>query len=86
MKQQYDFSTRKRGAIDPIFQGETQINLYLDDEIIEWFRETVNAKNGGNYQILINEVLREYIQHKDESIETLPRRILREELVRSQIT
>ena len=34
MKEQYDFSTGKRGAIDPIPQGKTQITLYLDDDII----------------------------------------------------
>jgi uncharacterized protein (DUF4415 family) len=82
MKEQYDFSTGQRGAIDPIPQGKTQITLCLDDDIIDWFREAVNAKNGGNYQTLINEVLREHIQHKDESLEALLRRVLREELVR----
>ncbi|WP_124972917.1 BrnA antitoxin family protein [Aphanothece sacrum] len=68
--------------MDPIPQGKTQITLCLDDDIIDWFREVVNAKNGGNYQKLINEVLREHIQYKDESLEALPRRVLREELVR----
>ena len=85
MKEQYDFSLGKRGAIDSIPQGKTQITLYLDNEIIDWFREAVNTQNGGNYQTLINEALREHIQHKDESLESLLRRILREELVRSQI-
>ncbi|MEA5534328.1 BrnA antitoxin family protein [Crocosphaera sp. XPORK-15E] len=80
MKDQYDFSKGKRGAIDHIPKGKTQITLCLDDEIIDWFRESVNAQNGGNYQTLINEVLREYIKHKDESLEALLRRVLREEL------
>ena len=84
MKEQYDFSTGKRGAIDPIPQGKSQITLYLDDEIISWFRETVNAQNGGNYQTLINQALKEYIQQKGESLESLLRRILREELTTSK--
>jgi hypothetical protein len=84
MKQQYDFSTGKRDAIAPIPQGKTQITLYLDDEIINWFRETVNTQNGGNYQTLINQALQEYIQQKGESLESLLRRILREELTTSK--
>jgi uncharacterized protein (DUF4415 family) len=84
MKEQYDFSTGKRGAIDPISQGKTQITLYLDDEIIDWFRETVNAQNGGNYQTLINQALQDYIHQKGESLESLLRRILREELTTSK--
>ena len=56
----------------------------LDDEIINWFRETVNAQNGGNYQTLINQALQDYIQQKGESLESLLRRILREELTTSK--
>jgi uncharacterized protein (DUF4415 family) len=85
MKEQYDFSSGKRGAIDPIPQGKTKITLSVDDEIIDWFREKVNQNKGGNYQTLINQALKEYIQNqnKDESLERLLRRILREELVRT---
>ncbi len=34
----------------------------------------------GNYQTLINEALKEYIQHHQESIEEVVRRVIREEL------
>jgi uncharacterized protein (DUF4415 family) len=64
MKDQYDFSRGKRGAIDPIPEGKTKIAIALDDEVINWFRESVNAQNGGNYQVLINDVLKAYIQEQ----------------------
>lgn len=80
MKDQYDFSAGKRGAIDPIPPGKTKITLCLDDDIIDWFREFVNAQGGGNYQTLINDILRQYIEQKNESLETMLRRVVREEL------
>ncbi len=80
MKQEYDFSQGKRGAIDPIPLGKTRITIRLDDDILEWFRSEVNALGGGNYQTLINNALREYIQHRREPLEEILRRVLREEL------
>lgn len=80
MKQEYDFSQGKRGAIDPISSGKTRITIRLDDDILEWFRSEVNALGGGNYQTLINNALREYIQHRREPLEEILRRVLREEL------
>jgi len=80
MKQEYDFSQGKRGAIDPIPFGKTRITIRLDDDILEWFRSEVNALGGGNYQTLINNALREYIQHRREPLEEILRRVLREEL------
>ncbi len=82
MKDQYDFSRGKRGAIDPIPEGKTKITITLDDDVINWFREAVNAKNGGNYQVLINDVLKSYIQNQNESLETMLRPVLREELAK----
>jgi uncharacterized protein (DUF4415 family) len=82
MKDQYDFSSGKRGAIESINTGKTKIAIYLDNEIIDWFREVVNSEGGGNYQTLINDVLRAYINNQNESLETMLRRILREELAK----
>ena len=65
MKDQYDFSRGKRGAIDPIPEGQTKIAIALDDDVINWFRDAVNAQNGGNYQALINDVLKSYIQNQN---------------------
>lgn len=80
MRQEYDFSQGKRGAIIPS-TGKTRITIYLDDDILENFRAQAEAKGIG-YQTLINQVLKQHIQHPAERslTETDLRRILREEL------
>ncbi|MEM9903768.1 MAG: BrnA antitoxin family protein [Cyanobacteria bacterium P01_D01_bin.44] len=80
MKAEYDFSQGKRGAVDPAPSGKTRITIRLDSEILDWFREQAHLSGGGNYQTLINEALRQHIQHERESIEETLRRVLREEL------
>jgi uncharacterized protein (DUF4415 family) len=83
MDTEYDFSQGKRGAIDPLPAGKTRITIRLDDEVLEWFREQVHAAGGGNYQTLINDALCEHIQQLREPLETILRRVLREELERA---
>jgi uncharacterized protein (DUF4415 family) len=81
MKQSGDFKHAKRGAIVPVPKGKTRITIRIDDDILEWFREQVNAAGGGNYQTMMNNVLRDYIQSRDVvSIEKTVRRVIREEL------
>ncbi len=81
MKQHDDFSRAKRGAVVPVPKGKTRITIRIDDHILNWFREQVNAAGGGNYQTMINNVLREYIESRDVvSIEKTLRRVIREEL------
>ncbi len=82
METEYHFSQGKRGAIEPTPSGKTRITIRLDDEILAWFREQVHLAGGGNYQTLINDVLREYIQQHREPLEDTLRRVLREELER----
>ena len=82
MKKEYDFSKGKRGAIVPPAAGKTRITIRLDDEILAWFRETVNEAGGGSYQTLINDALRNYMQGKKEPLEKVLRRVVREELKR----
>ena len=82
MEAEYDFSQGKRGAIDPILPGKTPIKIRLDDDILAWFREQVHLAGGGNYQTLINEALRQYIQHSCEPLAETLRRVVREELER----
>ena len=43
----------------------------------------MDAAGGGNYQTLINTVLREYIRQRQEPLEDILRRVLREELGRA---
>lgn len=82
MEAEYDFSQGKRGAIEPSLPGKTRITIRLDDDVLAWFREQVHLAGGGNYQTLINDALREYIQQRREPLEETLRRVLREELER----
>ncbi|MGK7954651.1 MAG: BrnA antitoxin family protein [Crocosphaera sp.] len=84
MRQQYDFSKGKRGAIIPS-TGKTRITIYLDDEILANFREKAE-KRGIGYQTLINEVLKQHIHSPSPQslTEADLRRILREELSERQ--
>jgi len=82
MEAEYDFSQGQRGAIDPTPPGKTRITIRLDDEVLAWFREQVHVAGGGNYQTLVNEALRQYIQQSREPLEETLRRVVREELER----
>ena len=61
MKDEYDFSKGKRGAVNPVPPGKTRITIRLDEGVIDWFRRQVELQGGGNYQTMINQALREYI-------------------------
>ena len=60
--------------------GKTRITIRLDDEILEWFRQQVHSVGGGNYQTMINAVLRDYVRRQNEPLEATLRRVIREEL------
>ncbi len=79
MKKEYDFSKGKRGAIISA-EGKTNITIRLDDDVLEWYRAEVHRAGGGNYQALINQVLREYMRQRQEPLEDILRRVVREEL------
>ncbi|MEG5014690.1 MULTISPECIES: BrnA antitoxin family protein [unclassified Microcoleus] len=68
MEADYDFSQGKRGANDPTLPGKTRIAISLDDEVLAWFRQQVHLADGGNYQTLINEALRQYIQQSSQPL------------------
>ncbi len=80
MKKEHDFSQGKRGAVVRVPPGKTRITIRLDEDILDWFRAQVNAAGGGNYQTLINDALREYVQRRKEPLEDTLRRVIREEL------
>lgn len=85
MRDEYDFSKAKRGAVIPSL-GKTRITIMLDDDVIEHFRAQAEAAGVG-YQTLINALLRKAIasaektraESKPLTVATL-RRVLREEL------
>jgi len=79
MRKEYDFSRGKRG---PIMRqpGKTRITIYIDDDVLEEFREQADSAGRG-YQTIMNEALREYLgkSRQPVDVQTL-RRILRQEL------
>jgi uncharacterized protein (DUF4415 family) len=80
MKQEYDFSKGKRGAVVSTPPGKTRITIRLDDDLLAWFRAEVHGMGGGSYQTMINNALREYVQQRKEPLEEILRRVIREEL------
>jgi len=54
----------------PPAPNQTRMTIRVDTELLDWFREQVDSAGGGNYQTIINEALREYIQHHQEPIQT----------------
>jgi uncharacterized protein (DUF4415 family) len=75
-----DFSTGKRGAIVKTDPNKTRITIRLDGDIIEYFKKQVHDAGGGNYQTLMNDALRIYIQSETEPLEDTLRKVIREEL------
>lgn len=80
MKKTYDFSKGKRGPVVTVPEGKERITIRLDNDILEWFRNTVDQAGGGSYQTLINSALREHISGKTPQLEDTLRRVVREEL------
>ena len=58
--------------------GKTKITIRLDNAVLDYFRDIVNAAGGGNYQTLINEALVDHIKQK--SVLNAVRQVVREEL------
>ncbi len=80
MKNEYDFHGGRRGAVLSAPPGKTRITIRLDQDILEWFRARAQAAGGANYQTMINDGLREYMNHQVEPLEDTLRRVVREEL------
>lgn len=80
MRDEYDFSRAKRGAVVPGQTGKTRITIRVDADIVQWFKARVHEAGGGNYQTLMNQALREFMSNTKEPLEDVLRRVLREEL------
>ena len=79
MRKEYDFSRGKRGPVVPQ-PGKTRITIYIDDDVLEEFRERGDSAGRG-YQTIINEALREYLGKSRQPLDAQTlRRILRQEL------
>ena len=75
-----DFSKGKRGAVVKADPNKIRITIRLDGDIIEYFKKQVHNAGGGNYQTLLNDALRQYIQSETEPLEDTLRKVIREEL------
>ena len=75
-----DFSKGKRGAIIKADPNKIRITIRLDGDVIEYFKKQVHDAGGGNYQTLLNDTLRNYIQSETEPLEDTLRKVIREEL------
>ena len=64
MRKEYDFSKAKL-VIPPKDPRKTRITIRLDTKILKWFWQRVNEAGGGNYQTMINEALKSYIESED---------------------
>jgi uncharacterized protein (DUF4415 family) len=80
MRANYDFRKARRGAVVPASGNKLRITIRLDKDVVEWFKSQVEAVGGGNYQTLLNDALREYVEHRVEPLEKVLRRVVREEL------
>jgi len=75
-----DFSKGKRGAVIKPEPNKSRITIRLDSDLIKHFKNQVNEAGGGNYQTLINNALRDYVESDKEVLEKRLRKIIREEL------
>lgn len=82
MKKEYDLSKGKRGPVIPLSPEKTRITIRLDRDIVNHFRDQVRKAHRGNYQTLINDALRDYIQRPGlaQQVGAELRSVLREEL------
>lgn len=79
-EREYDFEPAERGAVAKSMPGKTRVTIRIDTDVLNWFRQQVHEAGGGSYQTLINAALREYMQYRDEMLESILRKVIREEL------
>ncbi|MEZ5448435.1 MAG: BrnA antitoxin family protein [Thiolinea sp.] len=65
-------------VVPPLPRKQPSDCYRLNPEVLQWFRDQV--KGGGNYQSLINEALKAHIKQEGQSLETILRRVIREEI------
>jgi uncharacterized protein (DUF4415 family) len=59
----------------PISKGKVRVNMYLDSEVVEYFKAQAGSRG---YQTLINETLKESM--RGDKLEAIIRQVIREEL------
>jgi len=85
MRDEYDFSKGKRGPVIPADPNKIRITIRLEADIIDYFKGQVQKAGGGNYQTMINNALREYMNKQQVPLnEKFLIRVIREELHSAQ--
>jgi len=85
MRDEYDFSKCERGPVIPPDPNKIRITIRLDADVIDYFKGQVQKAGGGNYQTMINNALREYLNKQQVPLnEEILRRVIREELRSTQ--
>jgi uncharacterized protein (DUF4415 family) len=79
-EKEYYFEQAEQGAVVQPAPGKTRITIRIDTDVLNWFRERVHETDGGSYQTLINAALREYIWYREDMLESILRKVIREEL------
>jgi hypothetical protein len=83
MKDEYDFSHAKRGAVAPS-KGKTRITIMLDDVVIEAARALAESEGYG-YQTAINNTLRRALLSEQDKAETSTAKHLKKGITASEL-
>lgn len=79
-RKEYDFEGADQGAPPRPASGRIRITIRIDSDVLDWFWQQVYGAGGGSYQTLINEALREHVRYRDETLESVVRKVIREEV------
>jgi len=66
-------------GITGIDKGKTRITIFIDSDILEWFRDEAE-REGRGYQTAINQALRNYIRQDRRPIQDIVKEVVRKEL------
>jgi uncharacterized protein (DUF4415 family) len=86
MEKTLENQSRSAHPSEIIPPGKTRITIRLDKDVVEWFRQQVEQRGGGNYQTMINLALRQHVHSRQTSFEDMLRRVLREEIQKKGIS
>ena len=75
MKDEYDFSNAKRGAVVTLPVHQTEVRLRLDSDILDWLRDRVNEAGGGDYLSMINTIIRSHIETQANEVAVVAKQV-----------
>jgi len=78
IKEEYNFSKGKRGAVIPN-RGKTRITIWVDADTLNWFKDMAE-REGCGYQTAMNDALHGYTQQAHKTIQELVREAVHTEL------